>query len=92
MTLGYLEQIHFSDETKTVRDELRDAFVYVRQLENELKIEETRMESTGDYVRYTEIIEELRLHNGYTYENDIEKVSRGIGIFHLLEKPILQVS
>jgi hypothetical protein len=50
------------------------------------------MELTGEFTRYTEIIEELRLYNGYTYENEIEKVARGIGIFHLLAKPLIEVS
>lgn len=33
ITLGYLEQIHFMDETKIIRDELRDAFDEIRKLE-----------------------------------------------------------
>lgn len=92
ITLGYLEQIHFSDETKTVRDELRDAFIIVRRLEKEIQEQEKIMEVTGEFDRYTEALEEFRLHGGYTYENDIEKVARGIGIFHLLERPLKEVS
>ena len=33
MTLGYLEQIHFPDEKKIIRDELRDAFSEIREIE-----------------------------------------------------------
>jgi len=43
ITLGYLEQIHFMDESKTVRDELRDAFQEIREIENLIKKEEEIM-------------------------------------------------
>ncbi len=43
MTLGYLEQIHFMDETKTIRDELRDAFAEIRELERVIAREEEKM-------------------------------------------------
>ena len=92
MTLGYLEQIHFSDEDKTVRDELRDAYIIVRKLEKEIAEQEKIMEETGEFDKYTEALEAFRLYGGYTYENDIEKVARGIGIFHLLERPLKEVS
>ena len=46
MTLGYLEQIHFMDESKLVRDELRDAFEEIRALEKTIAIEENRLEET----------------------------------------------
>lgn len=92
MTLGYLEQIHFADDTKTVRNELKDAFSEIRKIEKEIEIEEEKMAETGEYERYTELIERLTLLGGYTYENDVERVSRGIGIFHLLEKTLSEVS
>lgn len=92
MTLGYLEQIHFMDESKIIRDELRDAFSHIRALEREISVEEEKMAETGEYIRYTELIEEYKLHGGYTYENEVERVARGIGIFHLLEKPLSHIS
>lgn len=92
MTLGYLEQIHFMDETKTIRDELRDAYQNLRDIEKEIQKEEKNLEETGEYERYTELLEQYKVLGGYTYENEIERVSRGIGIFHLLEKSLHDVS
>jgi hypothetical protein len=46
MNLGYLEQIHFIDETKTIRDELRDAFLYIRKVEKIIQEEEIRLAET----------------------------------------------
>lgn len=92
MTLGYLEQIHFPDETKTVRDELKDAFEEIRILERRLAEEEEKMAETGEFEEYSDVLDRYTLLGGYTYENDVEKVSRGIGIFHLLGKTLAEVS
>lgn len=92
MTLGYLEQIHFNDEKKLIRDELRDAFEEIREIEKRLAEAEKHMEETGEYEEFSELQERYNLLGGYTYDNDVEKVSRGIGIFHLLEKPLAEVS
>lgn len=92
MTLGYLEQIHFSDENKTIRDELRDAFSEIRNIEKQLAEAEKRMEETGEFEEYTDLQERYNLLWGYTYDNDVEKVARGIGIFHLLWKILSEVS
>lgn len=61
ITLGYLEQIHFMDETKTIRDELRDAFSEIRELEKTIEKEENNMAETGEYIAYTEAIERYKL-------------------------------
>ncbi|MBX9809266.1 ATP-binding cassette domain-containing protein [Candidatus Gracilibacteria bacterium] len=92
MTLGYLEQIHFIDENKSIRDELRDAFSEIRKVEKTIELEEKKMSETGDYILYTEAIERYKLIGGYTYENEIERVARGIGIFQLLEKKLSGIS
>ena len=88
MTLGYLEQIHFMDETMTVRDDLRSAFTLVRQIEQAIQEEENIMVETGEYDRYSALIEQFQLIGGYTYENELERVARGIGIFHLLGRTL----
>lgn len=90
--MGYLEQIHFLDENKTVRDELKDAFVEIRTLEKIIAQEEKNLEETGEYEAYTEAIEKYKFIGGYTYENEIERVARGIGIFHLLERTLKAIS
>ena len=60
MTLGYLEQIHFPDDKKTIREELRDAFGEIRELEKIIEIEEKNMSETGEYTAYTEAIERYK--------------------------------
>lgn len=92
ITLGYLEQIHFMDENKTIRDELADAFSEIRKLEKVIQEEEEKMSETGEYDAYTDALERYKLLGGYTYENEVERVARGIGIFHLIEKPLVAVS
>jgi ATP-binding cassette subfamily F protein 3 len=92
ITLGYLEQIHFIDEKKTIRDELRDAFSELRTIEKEIEKEEIVLTETWEYERYTDLLEQYKIRGWYTYENEIERVSRGIGIFHLLEKKLHDIS
>ncbi len=92
ISLGYLEQIHFMDESKSVRDELRDAYSEIRALEKIIEREEQNLAETGEYEAYTEAIETYKLIGWYTYENEIERVSRGIGIYHLLDRTLSDVS
>jgi ATP-binding cassette, subfamily F, member 3 len=92
MTLGYLEQIHFMDESKTIRDELRDAFVEIRTLEQTIAREEAKLADTGEYDTYTDALDRYKMLGGYTYENEVERVARGIGIYELMEKPLSNVS
>ncbi len=92
MSLGYLDQIHFMDESATVRNDLRDAFSEIRAIERCIKVEERKLEETGEYERYTELIDQYKFTWGYTYENEIERVARGIGIFHLLDRTLEGVS
>lgn len=46
ITMGYLEQIQFMDETKSIRNELKDAFIPIRQLEKIIQAEEEKLEDT----------------------------------------------
>jgi ATP-binding cassette subfamily F protein 3 len=92
MSLGYLEQIHFMDETKTIREELKDAFSEIRTLEKVIQEEETKMWETWEYEAYTDALERYKMIGWYTYENEVERVARGIWIFHLIEKSLASVS
>lgn len=80
------------DEKKTIRDELKDAFTEIRTLERQIQEEEEKMWETWEYEAYTDALERYKLLGGYTYENEVERVARGIGIFHLIEKPLAAVS
>ena len=92
MSLGYLEQIHFLDAKKTVQDELKDAYADIRVLEQIIQKEEKILEETWEYEAYTEAIERYKMIGWYTYTGEIEKVARGIGIFHLLDRTLEAVS
>lgn len=95
MSFGYLEQIHFSSQDITVRDELKNAFIEIRSLEASIQKEEKEMEHNAEYDNYdeyTSLIERYNLLGGYTYENEVERVARGIGIFHLLGNTLANVS
>lgn len=92
LTLGYLEQIHFLDESLTVREDLANAFTEVRTLEGRLHVLEEEMSLTGAYEEYTELLERFQAIDGYTYMHTVERVARGIGIFHLLDHTLAEVS
>jgi hypothetical protein len=49
------------DESRTVRDDLRDAFTLIRSIEKSIEEEEVRMSETGEYDKYTELIEQFKL-------------------------------
>ena len=44
-----------------IRDCLRDAFVDIREIERAIQKEEEIMADTGEYERYTELIEQLKM-------------------------------
>lgn len=95
ITFGYLEQIHFLDVNQSVREELKNAFTEIRALEELLHKEESKMDSDPTYDQYeyyTSIIEQYRVLGWYVYENEIERVARGIGIFHLLDRSLKETS
>lgn len=92
LTLGYLAQIHFDQEEKTVGEELRNAFPLVLEAESELSGAEARMEEDGGVERYSDALERFKAVGGYDYEREIDRVSRGIGIFHLLGSKVKEVS
>lgn len=92
LTLGYLEQIHFLDESLSVREDLANAFTEVRALEARLQKIEQEMEATGEYTEYTELLERFQQMDGYTYMNRVERIARWIGIFHLLDHTLAWVS
>lgn len=94
--LGYLSQIHFDAEDRSVRDELRLAFSEVREAERILADAERNMtehpEDMEAIGRYTEELDRFQMIGGYEVENRLERVARGIGIFELLGHSISGVS
>lgn len=96
LSTGYLSQIHFDRETRTVREELRLAFTEIREAEALLERAERYMAEHSDDMSaieaYTEELDRFHMLGGYETENKIERVARGIGIFELLERSISEVS
>ncbi len=93
MSLGYLHQIYTDDETKTVHEELREAFSQIQSIEKRLAELEEEMVHNHDAIEtYTSLLEQLNNIWGYEYENKIHQVASGIGILDLLPKKLCEVS
>lgn len=60
LTLGYLAQIHFDFEEKTVFEELRNAFPRVLEAEIELDAAEKGMNDDNGVERYGEALERFK--------------------------------
>ena len=75
-----------------MREDLANAFPLIRSLEHSLREAEEEMEKTGSFEAYTELLERFTRSGGYTYMNTIERIARGIGIFHLLDRTLSEVS
>lgn len=83
----------FDDEGRSVRDELESAFVEIRSLEAQIDLLHTELErGYSDGGEYSEAIERFALIGGYSYHALVDRVARGIGIFDLLDRPLLEVS
>ena len=94
--IGYLSQITFLDETKTVYEELLDAFKEVRSLEKQLLEQANRLEfdaNEKELERYDKLQQRFEALNGYQYEVELQSV-----FFHFqftkedLDKPLNQFS
>lgn len=87
-TIGYLPQELFTNSDKTVYEETRTAFNKVQELEKEIARLQHELETRTDYESddYMKLIEdfgekETQLSNlgGYSLDEQIEKVLRGLG-------------
>lgn len=75
--IGYLSQITFLDEHRTVYEELLDVFKYVREIENQLnqqaKVLETNS-SEKELEKYALLQHKFESLNGYNYEVELKNV------------------
>lgn len=94
--VGYLSQITFYNQDKTVYEELLTAFDHVRTLEKELLKQAEVLEtdaSQAQLEKYDRMQNEFEMLNGYNYEVELKNV-----FFHFsftesdLEKPIKEFS
>lgn len=96
LSLGYLAQIFFDDEQKLVKDELKEAFGLIVEMEKKLDIlEKIMIENNGNIgviEEYSQLIQQLNNVWGYDYENKISRVAWWLGISDLLSKKIVEIS
>lgn len=92
LTLGYLSQIHFDHEERSVREELRTAFDAITRLQQEIRLAEDHMTETGESEKYLELLEKYENLGGERYLREIDRVARGLEIFHLLDRSIREIS
>lgn len=93
MKLGYLHQIYSDNESKTVHEELKEAFSQIQDMEKELALLEKQMENNHSAIEsYTSLLEQFQNIGGYEYENKIHQVSGWIGVFELLDKKLSEIS
>lgn len=96
LNLGYLSQIHFDNENRLVKEELKLAFPEIIRLEKELNELEQKMQNNSSDIsvmgEYSDLQEKFNLIGWYSYEYEIHRVANGLWIIELLESSIREVS
>lgn len=108
MSIWYLSQIYTDDETKIVRQEIKEWFKDIILMEKELKEVEDLMNNKtpipnpfpskekGDDMdiieKYTTLLETYNNIWWYNYNNIIHSVANGMWILHLLDKKLTEIS
>ena len=75
--IGYLSQITFQNENKTVYEELLDAFKEVRDLEDQLYEQAKKLEdhaSEKELEKYDRLQQRFEALNGYQYDVELQSV------------------
>lgn len=81
-TIGYLKQIDFEDETRTLLDEILEVYKPLIELENKIeKLEKELKEGTSDELikAYTSARDRYELMDGYTYKKEYQTLIRKFG-------------
>lgn len=85
VSLGYLEQIPTYPEGTTLFDSVLESFTDVLQLKKQMEEMETSMAGASSQelekllVRYSSLTEEYESAGGYSFENKIRRVVKGLG-------------
>ena len=79
LSIGYLKQIQFKDETISMEEEIRSVYKDIIELEEKLKSIQKQMESNIDEkqaqslaVEYSKTLERFEALDGYTYKKEYE--------------------
>ncbi len=96
LSMWYLRQINYDDESKTVWQELKESFVLIQETTKKLDILEKKMRDFPDDLsvmqEYSDTIELFNNIDWYSYEAEIHNVAGWIWIEELLQKKISEVS
>ncbi|MBR2785617.1 MAG: ABC-F family ATP-binding cassette domain-containing protein [Clostridia bacterium] len=79
LSIGYLKQIQFKDETISMEEEIRSVYKDIIELEEKLKSIQKQMESNIDETKaqnlateYSKTLERFEALDGYTYKKEYE--------------------
>ncbi|MCT8975297.1 ABC-F type ribosomal protection protein [Clostridium sp. CX1] len=82
ITIGYLKQITFEDETITLEDEVKKAYKEISDIEVRMEKLLSEMESDSNssaVKKYSELQERYNLLGGYTYKKEYEVAIKQFG-------------
>ncbi len=80
--IGYLKQINFENSSKTMLEEILEAYEPIVQLEKKIKMKEKEMaENPTEKIinEYTESLEQYKMQGGYTYKKEYELAIKNFG-------------
>lgn len=96
MTLWYLHQVYSDDEEKLVRQELKEWFADIIEMEKKLDKVELEMNNDSGNIEiienYTSLLEQFNNIWWHDYNNKIHAVANWIWILELLDKKLSEVS
>ena len=98
--IGYLEQNTQINSEKNIFEEVLEVFKYLidmeqnlRNLENEMSVEDDSEKLSNLMDRYSHLSEEFAAKNGYGYKSEIRGVLKGLGFSEdAFKQPIYQLS
>lgn len=82
VTIGYLKQVTFEDETLTLEDEVKKAYKQLIELETSMEklLRELESNPTGEALtKYSDFQERFKLLDGYSYKKEYESAIRQFG-------------
>ena len=86
LSIGYLKQIQFKDETISMEEEIRSVYKDIIELEEKLKSIQKQMESNIDEKQaqtlageYSKALERFEALDGYTYKKEYETATLKFG-------------
>ena len=96
MKLGYLSQTYSDNESKTVREELRDGLLEIYKLDKDIKgLEQKMWEDSSDMrliEEYTSLLERFNNIGWNNADSMIHNVANGMWILELLDSKLKEVS